>query len=148
MNKKLIILASVMLSYGCRDKGADFVRKIPEHTTKPVVVYGMDTVKLKTQTYTYHWHEGKLEGDPVEGFTGPGGAKEMVCHGLDDLAKHTAWVKRVLPITLGEVLSVHGVPDEQRAEVLSVVERIIDRYLTVDIRVDDPSAGYMEDPSW
>ena len=128
------IIIPMLLAASCKKKGgADFARNIPPHYTRPIAVFDMDKVQVEYERYTYHWDTGTLEDETEEGTTDILGIKEMVCHDTADLARHTAWVRRMLPITVKQVLQSHGVELEKQDAVARTVEAILDHYLTVEV---------------
>lgn len=133
----LCILIGFALFSGCKKRGgADFAREIPPHATRPIVLYDVDSAALEYERFTYHWDTGTLDDDTTDGTTDTLGEEDMVCHTLEDLSRHTAWVKRVLPITVRQVLNGHDVALEKQDAVVRTVEAVIDKYLAVDIPFD------------
>jgi len=123
------LLLLIVFAGSCRQDRIDLVREIPPHTTRPIVLYDVPSVSLPYERFSFRWDLGKLTGQEVTGHTDDLGADELVCHTLDDVNRHTAWVKRVLPATLNDVMMAEGINEGQRDRVLIVVSAVLDRYL-------------------
>ena len=133
-------LVGLLILSGCKSLQLDFVRDIPPHTTRPYVLYDVNLHPIEYERHTYHWDKGKLDGTPVTGSTSTLGVSELVCHDLDDLNLHTAWVKRILPIKLRQVLQSHSIAPDHRDAVIRTVEAVLDRYMTVEVPVTSAQA--------
>ena len=130
--RALFIIACVTAVVSCRkDHRVDAVRSIPDHSTSPKIVHGADKACLEYTTFPFRWDLGEITGERVQSDTCTLGASVLVCHTADEVNRHTAWVKRILPPVLDDVLEDLGVEDYGRKIALMRLEEAIETYIVL-----------------
>ena len=130
--KLMLIMIPVFLICSCKQgHRVDAVREIPPHQTEPKAVYGSAEKCLKYTSFPFRWDLGERTGDPVDGDTCALGANVLLCHTAEEVNRHNAWVKRILPPVLNEILIDLGVDEDVADRIRPVVEAALNRYLIV-----------------
>ena len=129
-DKVIPILITLMMATACRKSHrVDATREIPPHVTEPKVVYGSAEKCLPYDSFPFRWDLGRRTGEPERSDTCELGAKALVCHTAAEVNRHNAWVKRILPPVITEILTDLGVGPDEADMVRPVVEAVLNTYL-------------------